>query len=260
MTRRVKAGRGFTVSVEPTLASELTESLKLATNRPVSAVYSRDSMPQLLPTVCAVGTGGVDNALYYRRMYRLPIGYQGYQIVVVSSASPVARPYAELMQVIKSGFGRTMVRLPEVFGVSRPTICNWMNGEMPKPVHHGRLLQLAEAAKIFSAHGLKPTTLALDRTIMRGKSFLRLLSEGADGREVAQKLVRVVQRGDDAKAKLDGILGGRKARLEASDMGAPSFDDAKAFGKASNKEWSNYNQNSGTQSFLDALDEKRPKR
>lgn len=99
-------------------------------------------------------------------------------------------PYAELMQVIKSGFGRTMSRLPEVFGVSRQTIGSWMKGETPKPVHQEKLRQLAEAARIFSALGFKPTSLALDRTITQGKSLLQLLSEGADGRDAAKRLVQ----------------------------------------------------------------------
>jgi hypothetical protein len=185
--------------------------------RPVRAIHSH--RPPALPTIGAAGTGGLD---YYRR---IPMGYQAFLIVVAPVQAPGSTPYAELMQVIKTGFGRTMTRLPEVFGVSRQTLYNWLNGEMPKPAHQEKLRQLAEAARMFSALGFKPTSLALDRTITRGKSLLQLLREGADGREVAQKLVRVVRRGSEARAKLDDLLGSRKARLEASDMGTPSLDE-----------------------------------
>lgn len=37
--------------------------------------------------------------------------------------------------------------------------------------------------------------------------------------------MRIAQRGRESRAKLDELLGGRKARLEASDIGAPSLDE-----------------------------------
>ncbi|MCA6109476.1 hypothetical protein [Bradyrhizobium cenepequi] len=194
--------------------------------RPVPAIHSHTRpASQVLPTIGAAGTGGIESGDYYRRMYVLQIGYQAFLVVVPPAQAPDAAPYAELMQVIKTGFGRTLTRLPEVFGVSRQTLYNWINGETPKPAHQEKLRQLAEAARIFSALGFKPTSLALDRTITQGKSLLQLLSEGADGREAARKLVRVVQRGVEARTKLDDILGGRKARPEASDIGTPSLDE-----------------------------------
>jgi len=194
--------------------------------RPVPAVHShRPPASRPLPTIGAAGTGGVESGDYYRRMYHLQIGYQALLVVVAPVQSPDPAPYADLMQEVKSGFGRTMTRLPEVFGVSRQTLYNWLNGEMPKPAHQEKLRQLAEAARMFSTLGFKPTSPALDRTISRGKSLLQLLGEGEDGREAAKKLVRIVQRGNEAKAKLDELLGGRKARLDASDMGTPSLDE-----------------------------------
>jgi transcriptional regulator with XRE-family HTH domain len=192
--------------------------------RPVPAMHShRTPASQALPKIGAAGTGGVESADYYRRMYLLQIGYQAVLVVPVQPPEPA--PYVDLMQEIKSGFGRTMTRLPEVFGVSRQTLYNWLNGETPKPAHQEKLRQLAEAARMFSALGFKPTSLALDRTISRGKSLLQLLGEGEDGRKSANKLVSIVQRGNEAKAKLDELLDGRKARLEASHMGTPSLDE-----------------------------------
>ncbi|WP_315761448.1 hypothetical protein [Bradyrhizobium sp. SZCCHNS2005] len=197
-----------------------------STGYPVPAMHShRSPASQPLPVIGGAGTGGVESDDYYRRMYLLQIGYQAILVVVPPAQAPDPGPYAELMQVIKTGFGRTMTRLPEVFGVSRQTLYNWLNGETPRPEHQEKLRQLAEAARIFSAFGFKPTSLALDRTIMRGKSLLQLLSEGADGRDAAKRLVRIVQRGNEARARLNDLLGGRKARLEASDMGTPSLDE-----------------------------------
>jgi transcriptional regulator with XRE-family HTH domain len=210
-----------------TLASFAAPDLAGGTGyRPGPAIHPHHPPPfRHLPVIGGAGTGGVESGDYYRRMYVLHMGYQALAVIVAQVQVPNPAPYAELMQVIKTGFGRTMTRLPEVFGVSRQTLYNWMNGETPKSAHQEKLRQLAEAARTFSAVGFRPTSLALDRTIMRGKSLLQLLSEGADGREAAQKLVRVHQRGSEAAAKLDDLLGGRKARPEASDMGMPSLDE-----------------------------------
>jgi hypothetical protein len=167
------------------------------------------------------GTGGLESASFY-------LGRQGYLrfIIIERPAPPMAvSPFVELMTEVKAGFGRTMSRLPEVFGVSRQSLYNWLDGETPRDIHHAKLEQLAAAARVFTELGFKPTSAALDRNIAQGKSLLKLLSEGADGKEVGRKLVRIVQRGADSRAKLDALLGGRKAHPEATDMGTPTLNE-----------------------------------
>lgn len=190
--------------------------------RPTPAIYGRatgDGRP--LPNIGAVGTGGIETEGYYlKRMGYLPL-----EVVPSSSARLEKAPFANLMQDVKAGFGRTMTRLPEVFGVSRQTLYNWLDGETPKEIHQAKLVQLAEAARMFSALGFKPTSLALDRTVLQGKSLLQLLSEGADGREMAKRLVRISERATESKAMLDALLGGRKVRLNASDVATPSVNE-----------------------------------
>ena len=188
--------------------------------RPVPAVYSRAQVLERPLPIQVVGTGGVASALFVRQAF----GYQPYEVLEQPQLIDNA-PYAELMGQVKAGFGRTMSRLPEVFGVSRQTLYNWLEGETPKVAHHERLRQLAEAAQVFAGLGIKPTTPMLDRTVAQGKSFLQLMAVGADGQETAKKLICIVQRGNDSRAKLDTLLGGRRAKLSASDIGAPALDE-----------------------------------
>lgn len=190
--------------------------------RPVPAIYSRATIEDRpLPLIGAAGTGGLEDGSYYR----LRMGYQPFSILEVVKTQEQA-PFAKLMLEVKSGFGRTMTRLPEIFGVSRQSLYNWLDGETPKPVHQAKLQQLAEAARVFSEFGFKPTSSSLDRTVSQGKTLLQLLSEGADGRETAQKLVRIVTRGNESRNQLDALLGGRKIRPDVSDMGTPSFNES----------------------------------
>lgn len=171
-------------------------------------------------TVGVVGTGGVASASFIDKS----IGYAPF--LLLKTPAPAERaPYAQLMRQVKEGFGRTMSRLPDVFGVSRQTLYNWLDGETPKPAHQERLVQLAAAAGVLTELGIRPTSALLDRSLAQGKSFLQLLASGADGKETAKRLVRNVQRGAEARSKLDELLGGRKATLTPSDIGAPALNE-----------------------------------
>lgn len=175
---------------------------------------------QPLPLL-TVGTGGLAGELFILQ----GIGYQPYQVVEHTQVVEDA-PYAKLMEQVKAGFGRTMSRLPVVFGVSRQTLYNWLNGETPKPAHQERIQHLADAAKVFAEMGFTPTTSMLDRTIVQGKTFLQLMASGADGKETAKKLIRNFERGSSSRDKLDKLLAGRKAPLTSSDLGVPALDES----------------------------------
>lgn len=205
----------------PAIDQPNTLDAALAFNRPRAAVYGRPFGTGTLWPVSQAGTGGLEIEAFMRKAF----GYRAIPIVE-RAAVPVTIPSVELMAQVKAGFGRTMSRLPEVFGVSRQTLYNWMQGETPKPVHQERLVQLASAAAFFQEAAVTPTTPMLERTISQGKNFLQLLANGSDGRETARKLVRITQASGQSRAQLDALLGGRKAKLSASDIGAPSLDES----------------------------------
>lgn len=166
------------------------------------------------------GTGG----LALIELVQSSIGYSMVP-VVVAGPHAVHTPFADLMQVVQSGFGRTMSSLSGVFGVSRQTLYNWLKGETPKVVYQGRIRELAMAASLFQDLGFVSTTQALSRVLIDGKSFLQLVAEGADGKDMAKKLVSLIRRGDDSRAKLNALMGGRRAELTAHDIGAPALDE-----------------------------------
>lgn len=189
------------------------------------AIYRQASVAKggPLPYFGGAGTGGIEGTHFITSRQ----GYSAFQIIQTKNAAP--KPYAhssDLMKKVKAGFGRTMSHLPSVFGVSRQTLYNWLNGETPKEQHQYQLKQLATAAQVFIEAGFKPTALALDRTVAQGKSFIELLKEGADGKDTAQRLIRIVQRGTASREKLDALLGDRTPiRPNVSDMGCPSLDE-----------------------------------
>jgi len=171
------------------------------------------------------GTGGNSSV----DLIRSHFGYRPFSIIEQYDDPPagVTGPScANLMQEVISGFGRTLSRLPVVFGVSRQTLYNWRDGERPKEAHQAKLIELAAAARTFSAAQFTPTSPMLDRTVAQGKSFLTLLAEGADGADAATRLMRIVQRDRAADARFDAALPGRpKVKLTASDFGAEAFEE-----------------------------------
>ena len=186
--------------------------------RPVAAVYQRVDAPYRPLPFAEVGTGGSLNGNFIRQAK----GYAPFELVEPVQASAPA-PYADLMQQVRRGFGRTMSRLPEVFGVSRQTLYNWLDGETPKDTHQARLHQLAAAAKVFEDLAFKPNAALLDRPLAKGQTFLQLLAQGEDGRAVAHKLLRIHDRAQSSRGKLDAMLGTRQARPDAADFGTASF-------------------------------------
>ena len=195
--------------------------------RPAPAIYKRANVGHgspPLPCFGGSGTGGVESVYFVMSRQ----GYSPYPILKyeLAAGQKTFTPYTDLMKEVRAGFGRTMSHLPAVFGVSRQTLYNWLNGETPKDQHQDKLVQLAAAARAFTEVGFKPTTLSLERTVAQGRSFIELIGQGADGKETAEKLVRIERRGTVAKAKLDALLSGRAlSRPDVSDMGRPALNE-----------------------------------
>jgi hypothetical protein len=186
-----------------------------------------EPMDPLWRAATEVGTGGYATLEYYLVRGQFP----GYVVLRVSRAPAaphegLSSPVVERMQMIRSAFGRNFSRLPAIFDVSRQTLYNWIQGEQPKIAHHARIEALAEAAQVFLARSYTPTAGDLGRSLLRGKSFIELISQGENGRTLAEKLMRLVCQGIASRDKLNVILAGTSApRVTPSDFGSPAFDE-----------------------------------
>ena len=183
------------------------------------ACRGTDSGDRPFADIGRAGTGGIETLRFF-------VDRAGYPLFDVRRDAEPASPalFVPLMQQVRDGFGRTMSCLPEVFGVSRQSLYNWLSGEMPSEPHHAKLRQLAAAAQVFSSLKFKPTAAGLGRTLSDGRSFLELIQSGHDGRDAARKLIRLTERGTASRRKLDELLAGRKAGLTAEDLGVPTLD------------------------------------
>ena len=207
--------------IETPLYGSAASEFAGALYRPRPAIFGRATPGSGTMPLRQVGTGGLALEGFLKECH----GYA--PVEVVQSIPPVEdQPYARLMVEVRAGFGRTLSRLTEVFGVSRQTLYNWLEGETPREEHRERLRQLADAAQVFVELKFKPTTQMLDRTIANGKSLLQLIAEGDNGKESAKRLIRIHQRGQSSRIQLDELLVGRpKSKPKASDFGAEALDE-----------------------------------
>lgn len=194
--------------------------------RSIPAIYSHTAVAEGRPLPCfgGSGTGGIEGVQFVMSRQ----GYSPYAILKIEPtiAREIYAPYTDLMREVKAGFGRTMSHLPAVFGVSRQTLYNWLNGELPKEQHQSKLVQLAAAARVFTSTGFKPTPLSLDRIVAHGQSFIELIGQGTDGKGTAERLIRIEKRGASAREKLDALLGERSpSRSDVADLGRPAFNE-----------------------------------
>jgi hypothetical protein len=168
------------------------------------------------------GTGGAATWAFWEHRF----GYGAIAVGKTETSAAAVGAAQQSMQTVREGFGRTMSYLTEVFGVSRQTLYNWLSGEKaPSPEHEGKIHQLEVASQRFMELGFKPSSSQLTRTLAQGKSFLELLAAGGDGATNADKLVKLVQRGQHSRARLEALLAGRKPTGSLTDALPPVMDD-----------------------------------
>lgn len=186
------------------------------------AIFAQVTSPQPYLEFGMPGTGGSATWEFWERRF----GYGAIALSPTSQPTAAVGAAQQSMQTVREGFGRTMSYLTEVFGVSRQTLYNWLSGEKaPSPEHEGKIGQLEAASKRFMELGFKPSSSHLTRTLAQGKSFLALLAAGGDGAATADKLVKLVRRGQGSRARLEELLAGRKPPGRLADALAPVMDE-----------------------------------
>lgn len=174
-----------------------------------------------LTQIDKVGTGGISSTAFFETQR----GYPAFYFNNTNSKKLEKPDYQVLMSEIQDGFGRTMFRLSEVFGVSRQTLYNWKNGDKPKEEYRERFMQLHKAARVFSKGKFKPGANDLDIPLLAGQSILKLISQGGDGQELSEKLIRVILRSRESNKKLEALLKNKVNTLDKDKFSLPHLNE-----------------------------------
>lgn len=129
---------------------------------------------------------------------------------------------ARIREVLKP----TVLELANLFGVSRQAVYDWQSGAQPSVQTALRLAELARAADVFALSDVTVSSQILRRKVTGGITVLDAVMNGAQAVELAQQLVKTLQRENSQRERLATQLAGRKAvPADSSDYGAPALKE-----------------------------------
>jgi len=135
--------------------------------------------------------------------------------------------FAENLERVREVFSPGMSNLAEIFGVSRQTIYNWLNGEQPRPDHITKLQDLANAADTIAEAKIPRTAALLKRPVSKGRSLFQVARNGGSMQAVAQQLIQLVQHELKQREQMAARLVGRKASLRSVESDFPAENDVR---------------------------------
>lgn len=127
-----------------------------------------------------------------------------------------SRTVGEQLREIRQAFGLNATDMSLLFGIARPTVYAWMEGQEPRPGAASRILALVKLADEFTALGLQRADTLVKRPLFENsQSLFDLLLQNADVRMHFDTLQAL-----DAKEAA--------SRAQAKGYGEPtrSFEDA----------------------------------
>jgi len=167
--------------------------------------------------VASLGTGPAVNDL--ERLRQL----QGGDVVLSNPLghyvveAKVLRTPAEDVERIREIISPAMSNIAKMLGVSRQTIYNWANGELPTAERATRLQDIAIAADMLNESKIVLNGLLLKRKLIDGKNLHDLIAEGHSAQDSVQRLVQIVKREAAQKEMLSSRFAGRTKSTESAD-------------------------------------------
>ncbi|WP_187293898.1 helix-turn-helix domain-containing protein [Gloeobacter kilaueensis] len=140
---------------------------------------------------------------------------------IITEGSPPIEKLRRVRDLLSPG----MSNLAAIFGVSRQTIYNWLNGEQPRREHISKLEDLVQATDIISRAGIPITGALLKRPVLNGKSLLETAQIGGSAQEAARRLVQLVSREVEQRQRLAERFAGRKVISPPPEADFPAEND-----------------------------------
>lgn len=170
-----------------------------------------------------VGTGGAQTADYYLQRGLKGYAFQDYHQSPQILEAAKGRTPAEDLGHIRSVLKPAVIDLANALGVSRQAVYDWQNGKAIAAENASRLAELAGAADIFSAAGITTSPQLLRRPIMAGKTLFDIARDCQPLEEAAHRLVQIVEREKEQRARIALRMKGRaKPVAPSDDYGEPA--------------------------------------
>lgn len=170
----------------------------------------------LFSALCLAGTGGDIPVDRFATMY----GTGSFAIRVVAPAVEAVAVEAVHLETIKNALRLSVAEMAQLFGVSRQTIYNWLNGKAIDAGHAQRLHAIADAVephlKLLES---QPGRIA-NRAIEGRHSLFHVLKSGSDPMQAMQRLASILERESAQRARLSHRLQGHAGHRGTADIDA----------------------------------------
>lgn len=181
-------------------------------------------VPALL-FACLAGTGGQADTHYWSNRQ---VGYQPPAIQVYPRSAAVtvhAVTPTDQLNMIRETLKPAMTDLADVFGVSRQALYSWANGEkQPSEENAAKLEDLAQAVERLASAGLSGSQVG-KRKVADGKTLLQVAQAGGSASQAADKLIAILKKEADQRARMAGRFANRKPSGVTADFDLPAPND-----------------------------------
>jgi transcriptional regulator with XRE-family HTH domain len=170
------------------------------------------------------GTGGSNNDFALLKD-RLSSGNSHWKPLVPPHAESYARDATECLARIREFFSPSVSDLAATLGVSRQTVYNWQNGELPIEASAEKLSDLARAADIFAQSDIQFSSALARRKFANGKTLFQVVESNGSATEAAKLLTRILETEAGQRKVLEARFANRPKTAPSSDFDLPVAND-----------------------------------
>lgn len=171
-------------------------------------------------TLTRVGTGGdLSLELLQRASARTQ---QVLSVMEIAEEQPSLRTPREDLALIRETLSPAISDLALVFGVTRQSIYNWINGEAVAQANASRLRDLAQAADMLAHEGVAVRAALLKRKFSNNKTLLQVAQAGESARDAALLLVQIHKREAAQRERMNARTAQRAKSSATADFDLPA--------------------------------------
>lgn len=135
-----------------------------------------------------------------------------------------ARTSTEDLTRIREVLSPTISELAALFGVTRQSIYNWINGDPIAPENAARLHELAHAADLLAHEKITVDRALLKRKFVNGRTLLQVGQNGGSIRDAAALLVQILKDESVQRKHIEARFATRAKSQATADFDLPAAD------------------------------------
>lgn len=144
--------------------------------------------------------------------------------VEVAEIAPVRTPVEDLTR-IREVLKPAVSDLAVIFGVSRQSIYNWLNGDPMAEENAAKLQDLAQAADVLAYEGVTMNSALLKRRFANGRTLMQVAQAGESARDAALQLAHIHKREMEQRERMAVRFAKRAKTAPSVDFDLPLAND-----------------------------------